>query len=57
MDKFRLTPAHEETGLPFTIRLAPSLAKRIRAVAAKEKVTITSIFEVCLGQSLPKLEK
>lgn len=57
MDKPRLIPSSSEPGLPFTIRIRPSLAKRVRKVAKKEKVTITSIIEVCLGQSLPDLEK
>lgn len=50
-------PTYAEPGVPFGIRIDPSLAKRIRKLAKKEKVTVTSILEVCLRQSLPEMEK
>lgn len=42
---------------PMTFRFDRDLLQRARATAKKQKVTLTSVVEVCLERSLPELEK
>ena len=53
----QLTPLSCGLNPMFSFRINLPLANRVRKLSKKEKVTMTSIIELCLRQALPELEK